>query len=83
MRVAQLEKARRAREDFTRRLIGAHENERRIAAELHDSIGQSLAMIKNRVLYNQMKTPDAETREQFELIAEQISRTISEVREIS
>lgn len=84
VRVTRLEKAQRAQEDFSRRLIGAHETERRrIAAELHDSIGQSLAMIKNRVIFNQMKSGDAEIKEQFELIAEQTSRTINEVREIS
>ena len=50
-RVFQLERARQIQEDFSRRLINAHESERRrIAAELHDSIGQSLAMIKNRVV---------------------------------
>ena len=40
-------------------------------------------MIKNRVIFNQMKTDDAEAKEQLELIASQTSQAISEVREIS
>lgn len=83
-RVFQLERARHAQEDFSRRLMNAHESERRrIAAELHDSVGQSLAMIKNRVVFNQMKIGDEAMKEQLELIAAQTAQTISEVREIS
>jgi signal transduction histidine kinase/ligand-binding sensor domain-containing protein len=83
-RVSQLQKAQRTQEDFSRRLINAHETERRrIAGELHDSIGQSLAMIKNRAVFSQMKTAEEETKEHLEIIAAQTSQTINEVREIS
>jgi len=83
-RVSQLEKAQHAQEEFSRRLINAHETERRrIAGELHDSIGQSLAMIKNRAVFSQMKTSDEETKEHLEIIAAQTAQTINEVREIS
>ena len=84
-RVSQLEKARRTQEDFSRRLINAHELERRrVAAELHDSIGQTLAMIKNRAVFGSQTTNDAEkAREQFDSITSQTTQAISEVREIS
>ena len=44
----QLQRRYALQQEFSRRLIAAHESERRrIAAELHDSLGQTLAMIKN------------------------------------
>ena len=47
-RVAQLERAQKLQEDFSRRLIASQESERkRIAAELHDSLGQHLLIINN------------------------------------
>ncbi len=48
--LAQAEALRQAKA-FTGQLIGTQEGERkRIAAELHDSVGQSLGLIKNRLL---------------------------------
>ena len=84
-RVAVLERGRRAQEDFSRRLINAHEAERRrIAAELHDSIGQTLAMIKNRAVFAAQTTENLTTaHEQFDSITSQTTQAISEVREIS
>jgi two-component system sensor histidine kinase UhpB len=39
-----------ARQEFTQRLISAQEHERkRLAGELHDSLGQNLSLIKNRI----------------------------------
>jgi PAS domain S-box-containing protein len=39
-----------ARQEFTQRLISAQEQERkRLAGELHDSLGQNLSLIKNRI----------------------------------
>lgn len=50
-RVARLKRARATQEAFSRQLIDSQENERkRIAAELHDSLGQNLLIIKNRAL---------------------------------
>ncbi len=83
-RIFNLERARRTQEEFSRRLINAHESERRrIARELHDSIGQSLAMIKNRVVQSAENVTDEKTRQQLDLITAQTTQTIGEVREIS
>src|SRR5205085_2849877 len=58
-RILQLERGRRAQETFSRQLIESQENERkRIAGELHDSIGQNLLVIKNRVLMALQVTGD-------------------------
>jgi streptogramin lyase len=68
-RVAALEEARDAQERFARRLIDSQEQERRrIAAELHDSLGQHLIVIKNRAMLGSMKSVDA-LKEQFEEIS--------------
>lgn len=50
-RVNRLQKKQAAQEAFSRQLIESQEQERkRIAAELHDSIGQSLLIIRNWAL---------------------------------
>jgi signal transduction histidine kinase/ligand-binding sensor domain-containing protein len=83
-RVFRLERARRLQEEFSRRLINANEAERRrVAGELHDSIGQSLAIIKNRVALSAESVTDEKVRRQLELITAQTTQTIGEVREIS
>ncbi len=47
-RVSQLHRAYAAQQDFSRQLIASQERERkRIAGELHDSLGQQLLIIKN------------------------------------
>lgn len=85
VRVQQLERARIAQEEFSRRLINAHETERRrIAADLHDSLGQSLAMIKNRAVYGANSITDLPTaKEYFERINDEAATVISDVREIA
>ena len=83
-RVHQLEHARAMQEEFSRRLINAHEAERsRVAAELHDSIGQTLAMIKNRAVFGAQMIDNPEAKEQLEAITSQTTQAIGEVREIS
>ena len=51
-RVAQLESAQAMQQAFSRQLIASQEVERkRIAAEMHDSLGQRLVVIKNLALF--------------------------------
>ncbi len=71
--------------DFSRRLIAAHETERRrVAAELHDGLGQTLAMINNRALAAAQNATDLPSAQrQIEQITEHSAQAIGEVREIA
>ena len=84
-RIGKLEQAREAQEAFSRQLIESQETERkRIAAELHDSLGQELLIIKNRAALGLKLLGDAgRTREQIEQIAGTASQAITEVRQIA
>jgi len=84
-RVEYLKRARAAQEEFSRRLLESQESERqRIAAELHDGLGQSLLIIKNRAFLASSAAGDGEmTREQLAEITDSASRAIDEVREIA
>jgi signal transduction histidine kinase/ligand-binding sensor domain-containing protein len=84
-RVARLRAAHAAQEAFSRQLLDSQEQERqRIAAELHDSLGQSLLIIKNRSFLALDSFDDPETaREQVEEISEASAHAIEEVREIA
>ena len=72
-------------EKYARQLIASQEAERtRIAAELHDGLGQNLLLIKNRaqlVLGKESQTTGL--REQMEGISDLASQAIAEVRQIS
>ena len=85
LRLRQLRRKQAEQQEFSRRLINAHESERRrVAAELHDSLGQSLAMIKNSAVFGAHTAEDlAEAKEQLEQISTQSAQAISEVREIA
>lgn len=85
LRLNHLERRRRIQEEFSHRLMGAHESERqRIAAELHDGLGQSLLVIKNRSLLGEMSAGGAEkSHEQFQNISEAATAAIEEVRQIT
>jgi signal transduction histidine kinase/streptogramin lyase len=88
VRVLQLQRAHAAEQAFSRQLIASQENERkRIAAELHDSLGQRLVVIKNLALFaakakNGASMGENETQTLAE-ISEEASAAIGETREIS
>jgi signal transduction histidine kinase len=84
-RVSQLQEARDVEQAFARQLIASQENERkRIAAELHDSLGQHLVVIKNLALVslNSGGSDGAEKDRSAEISAE-ASQALTEVREIA
>ena len=85
-RVGHWERDRAARQEFSRQLIASQENERkRIAGELHDSLGQRLVVIKNRalLLLQRRDSLGAWSGEQVEAISAEISEAVREVKEIS
>lgn len=84
-RVWQIQKAKAAQEEFTRQLIASQEAERRrIAAELHDGLGQNLIIIKNRAMMGSINsTSHPQGKEQFEEITDSAAQAIEEVRHIA
>jgi signal transduction histidine kinase/ligand-binding sensor domain-containing protein len=85
LRLRQVHQQHAQQQAFSRRLIESQEGERkRIAAELHDSLTQSLVIIKNRALLG-LQTPDEAPRltTQLEEIAESAIFVIDEVKEIA
>ncbi|HEY1577610.1 MAG TPA: two-component regulator propeller domain-containing protein [Terracidiphilus sp.] len=87
-RVDQLKKERTAQQAFSRELIASQEGERRrIAAELHDSLGQRLIVINNLALFllrPKAKLGSEEDRQEtLEEIKTEASQAIEETRAIS
>lgn len=70
---------------FSQQLIRSQEHERqRIAAELHDGVGQSLIVVKNKVLLLKKGTaPGEKGAAALNSLAEYVTGTIQEVRRIS
>ncbi|MBN1449259.1 MAG: tetratricopeptide repeat protein [Bacteroidetes bacterium] len=70
---------------LSRRLIESQEQERkRIAGELHDSLGQGLLVIRNRAFMAKEHFSDpGKLNQQLDIIAETAGNTLSEVRQIS
>jgi signal transduction histidine kinase/streptogramin lyase len=84
-RVQGLEKEKRVQQEFSNRLMESQENERkRIAGELHDSLGQNLLVIRNRALLGLKDTElSKQTRDQLDQISSVSTQAIDEVRSIS
>lgn len=84
-RIRGLEKDRRQQQEFALRLLQSQEQERkRIAGELHDSLGQNLLVIRNRALLG-LNDPSlgAQARDQLDKISSVATQSIDGVREIS
>lgn len=84
-RVSQLRKIAAAKSDFSRRLIESQEAERkRIASELHDGLGQSLAIISNRAAMGKSRLSDPElASREFDEISDSANEALGEVQQIT
>lgn len=83
-RTGMLKKAKATQEAFSLQLIASQEEERkRIAVELHDSLGQSLVLIKNWASLGIKATNGNVPKTNLNEISEAASEAINEVREIA
>ena len=84
-RLSKLGRAHALQQAFSRQLIEAQEAERkRIAAELHDSIGQSLAIIRNLALVGLSNSEDhTQALEQLNEVSIAASESLAEVKAIA
>ena len=82
-RVRRFRRAQAAQEAFSRLLLDSQEAERKkIAAELHDSLGQNLIVIRNHALLG-LGQPAGGAETHLQEIADTASLAIDEVREIA
>ena len=82
MRIGAMQRKQEALEIFSRRILASQEAERkRIAAELHDGLGQHLLVIKNQSLV--MLQKGGAGREGLEEISSTASQALAEVRTIT
>jgi hypothetical protein len=85
-RMGQIKRAHAAQQAFSRQLIASQESERkRIAAELHDSLGQRLVVIKNlaAIFLNSRDGQRSPADGNVEEIVSEASEALGEVKEIS
>jgi len=79
-RISGLKKEKRVREDFSRKLIDTQEKERkRIASELHDSIGQELLIITTEIKHIEKEKRSISGNKLSSLVL----NTLEQVREMS
>lgn len=84
LRLVQLEKSRQRQQAFSRQLIESQEAERkRIAGELHDGLGQTLLIIKNRAFLGTKAKNLEIANEQFSEISASSGAAINQAREIA
>jgi signal transduction histidine kinase/ligand-binding sensor domain-containing protein len=83
--ILRLSREKRSQEHFSKRLIDFQERERkRIAGELHDSLGQNLLVMKNALsLCQEYAAPNAAMSAHLEQLSELTLQSLNEVREIS
>jgi len=83
-RVRQLKKIHKLQQDFSKQLLESQENERkRIAAELHDSIGQNMLVMKNKSGLGK-ETNDVDKKQKyFDDISDIVLKTVKELQTIS
>jgi signal transduction histidine kinase/streptogramin lyase len=84
-RIAALQHRNAEQQEFARQLIESQESERkRIAAELHDSLGQNLLVVKNRARLGLLQPDDGPRAiAQLDEISTAVSQSIEEVRQIA
>jgi signal transduction histidine kinase/ligand-binding sensor domain-containing protein len=87
-RIRQLKATQAAQKAFSQELIASQENERRrIAAELHDSLGQRLIVIKNLALFllrpRGRSQNEEDQKQTIEEISTEASFALDETRSIS
>ena len=86
IKLRQLRREQSRHEEFSRRLIESQEAERkRIAAELHDSLGQNLLIAKNQLYLVQEMTAkqDGPLQPKLKQVADSVDAALSEARAIS
>ncbi len=83
-RVSMLQREQRAQREFSARLIASQEQERkRVAGEIHDSLGQNLIVIKNRADVALSGDDVVPLSDQLAEISRSASEAIQEVRTIA
>lgn len=84
-RISYLRNIAETKTKFSQQLIESQEAERkRIAAELHDGLGQNLVVIKNRAMLAIKKGDDKErVAKELDNISQTVTQALEEVREIT
>ncbi|MBI3193791.1 MAG: hypothetical protein HYZ34_04880, partial [Ignavibacteriae bacterium] len=84
-RVTALKRERAVQQEFSRQLISNVESERkRIAGEIHDSLGQNLLVVKN-ILHNGLASSEntEQTKDTFDKALSVIGQTVQDARSLS